>query len=389
LLPGPCLTRLTLEGCPLGRLAAPGSSGSSSSSSSSGSSSSGSGSNNSSSSDATSAAAAEAAGLVAALVAARGPEVLSLAKCWALGEHRTPALQSPARSAELRRRGGKFPPPPPLSSMVDLLQQASEAAGAAAAPADEAAAAAPAPGSVATADLGSDASRSSAVPPFVAGREALSAAREEPLGVAAGWAALQSLELAVPLAAAARAFAAPGQGAAATRLCHPSRDAAAGDVASLFGNFGLGGAPLAPPPALAPFAPARLAYSDLLALGLSPPEAQAALVAVQGDEDASGWFGPDDEAELSGADVARMQPGVALRLEEELTDFLEVRVGRLCWFSFSSSSCAYFCCSPVYSASSLQARLLLSKHALILFLSERTRPLRMVPAGVRVSSGSF
>jgi hypothetical protein len=273
--------------------------------------------------------------------------------------------------------------------MVDLLQKASEAAGAAAAPADEAAAAAPALGSVATADLGSDASRSSAAPPFVAGREALSAAREEPLGVAAGWAALQSLELAVPLAAAARAFAAPSQGAAASRHCAGSRGAAARDVASLFGNFGLGGAPLAPPPALAPFAPARLAYSDLLALGLSPPEAQAALVAVQGDEDASGWFGPDDEAELSGADVARMQPGVALRLEEELTDFLEVRVGRLCWFSFSSSSCAYFCCSPVYSASSLQARLLLSKHALILSLSERTRPLRMESAGVRVSCGSF
>lgn len=325
LLPGPCLAHLSLEGCPLGQLAAV--SGSNAGSSSGG-------------NDASSrAAVAEAVQLVGTLVAARGPEALSLRKCWALGQHSPFASPLPARSKEQHHRGSGHDSTG-LSSVLELLQQAS---GAAANGANEAvgvavAAAAGGGGTVAAADaVSDDLSAPRAVPPLVASQ---------------GWAALQSLEVVVPMVTAA-------QGSPLTALALDERGrstaaAAFADDAGLFGNFSLGahGSNTIATPSIV--SPDRLSYSDLLAVGMSPPEAQAVLEAAQQDHtvgfgDAFGGVSPGgslsfpggnpsskvaarargdsdvgDGVAHTGADLARLHPGLALSLETELTDFLEV-----------------------------------------------------------------
>jgi len=356
LLPGPCLAHLSLEGCPLGQLAPVSGGGSSSSSSSVG-----------SSSDTSSrAAVAEVVQLVGTLVAARGPEALSLRKCWALGQKNSFALQ--------RQSSGSAPPS--LSSLLDLLQQAS---GTAADDASEAAVAAvAAAAAAATANTLSDDGRGeSAAPLFAAAPDDFTTPRSDPPLVASlGWAALQSFEVVVPMETTAgdspMTTCASEESTRGTPAMAPFEDA------GLFGNFSLS-ENSSNNTVSSVASPDRLSYSDLLAVGMSPPEAQAALVAAQHDDNTAG-FGDDflggpggggsltfpggrargdsdvgDAGAQSGADLARLHPGLALSLEAELTDFLEVgltfstvwilfmysfRLG-CCWFIVPSSKCFF------------------------------------------------
>ena len=328
LLPGPCLAHLSLEGCPLGQLAAV--SGSNA------------GSSSSSGHDASSrAAVAEAVQLMGTLVAARGPEALSLRKCWALGQHSPFASPLPARSKE-QHHGGSGHDSTGLSSVLELLQQAS---GAAANDANEAvgevvaAAAAAGGGTGVVADaVSDDLSTPRAVPPLVASQ---------------GWAALQSLEVVVPMETAAPVDS-PWTAHALDESYRSTAAAAPADDTGFFGNFSLGdhGSNTNATPSIV--SPDRLSYSDLLAVGMSPPDAQAVLEAAQQDHTAG--FGvafngvspggsllfpggnPSSQAAArargdsdvgdggaqTGADLARLHPGLALTLEAELTDFLEV-----------------------------------------------------------------